>query len=536
MAIVSVNSSLSADIKGVDGVPNTAIKSINAATFPTPIAPFIMEIDSTNLTSQTMTLGLTSTGTYDFDVDWGDGSPVTTITFWNSPDATHVYSASQKYTITLQPNTATGLRGYNFNRSVNQEPRSYTSVISWGSVYLNLATDRFQGCVNLNWNTATAGIPNFSSKNIGSSSFMRDCDSLTADLSGWGTSGSPITGDFIGLFFLGGGSPNLNWVGSGMTDLRLAFSSSNYNASLSNWDTSAVTDMSDLFNNNAVFNQDISMWNTSSVTTMAFMFRRTFAFNQPLNSWDVSSVTNMQYMFYQSAYNQPLNNWNTASVTAMNNMFNQAFAFNQDIDSWNTSSVTNMNSMFMGLGVFNQNLNSWDVSNVTNFIRVFRQASNFNGNISSWNPISATSFSEMFLQANNFNSNISAWNVASSTSFNRMFNYATVFNQDLRNWNVANGQSFREMFVGSSCSFPLNLWRLYSATDMTSFASNASFTDAQCEDAFVAWSNDPLTATNVNATNIWGSRTYPIGGPMQTAVNKLTSATYNWTITGLTFV
>ena len=42
---------------------------------------------------------------------------------------------------------------------------------------------------------------------------------------------------------------------------------------IASWDVSAVTDMSDLFNNLQQFNADISSWDTSSVTNMYKMFR-----------------------------------------------------------------------------------------------------------------------------------------------------------------------------------------------------------------------------------------------------------------------
>ena len=41
---------------------------------------------------------------------------------------------------------------------------------------------------------------------------------------------------------------------------------------IADWDVSAVTDMSGLFNNLRNFNADVSSWNTSSVTTMRGMF------------------------------------------------------------------------------------------------------------------------------------------------------------------------------------------------------------------------------------------------------------------------
>ena len=118
---------------------------------------------------------------------------------------------------------------------------------------------------------------------------------------------------------------------------------------IADWDVSAITDMSLLFNGLKNFNADISGWDTSGVTTMSYMFfvrsprvpwpqalSRAFppcmtlvcrhhtpgppasrlaplptpaspalpstrqsasAFNQPL-SFDTSSVTDMGYMFY----------------------------------------------------------------------------------------------------------------------------------------------------------------------------------------------------------------------------------------------
>jgi hypothetical protein len=118
-----------------------------------------------------------------------------------------------------------------------------------------------------------------------------------------------------------------------------------------------------------------------------------------------------------------------------------------------------------------------------------------------------------------------------------MFYDNPLLNTDLRLWDVRNGTTLNRMLMNSpNMSFDLSGWQLYSATNLDNFADNSGFTDQQCEDAFVTWSNDVATATNVSAIAIWGNRTYPIGGAMQTATNKLTSATYSWTVTGLTFV
>ena len=104
---------------------------------------------------------------------------------------------------------------------------------------------------------------------------------------------------------------------------------------ISTWDTSAVTNMENLFcaqycwNSNsaaASFNEDIGAWDTSGVTSMTKTFYRASAFNQDLGEWAVHGITTnkgMQQMFYgASAFDQDLGwcvddevNINTAFVS-----------------------------------------------------------------------------------------------------------------------------------------------------------------------------------------------------------------------------
>ncbi|WP_086251424.1 DarT ssDNA thymidine ADP-ribosyltransferase family protein [Campylobacter devanensis] len=188
-------------------------------------------------------------------------------------------------------------------------------------------------------------------------------------------------------------------------------------------DTSAITDMSELFYK--IERKDFSgieSWDVSSVTDMRGMFVGVENFNQPLDSWDVSSVVNMGGMFAGCEnFNQPLNNWNVSSVTDMRGMFYGCYDFNQPLNNWNVSSVTNMCAMFAGCYDFNQPLNNWNVSSVTDMGAMLTGCYNFNQPLDNWDVSSVTDMYEMFYNCENFNQPLNNWNVSSVTDMSLMF-------------------------------------------------------------------------------------------------------------------
>jgi surface protein len=128
--------------------------------------------------------------------------------------------------------------------------------------------------------------------------------------------------------------------------------------------TTSVTDMGQLFLDTN-FNQDIGFWDTSSVTDMSQMFTGALSFNQDISSWDTSNVTNMYHMFlFATSFTANIGNWKTSSVTNMEAMFS-ASNFNQNIGNWDTSNVTNASMMFVDNSLFNQDLTGWCVSNIS---------------------------------------------------------------------------------------------------------------------------------------------------------------------------
>ena len=77
----------------------------------------------------------------------------------------------------------------------------------------------------------------------------------------------------------------------------------NFNDDITNWDTSNVLSMEEVFSGWPKFNQDISNWDTNRVESMYGMFKSSkykgsyylgeTSFNQDISNWDVSNVKNM---------------------------------------------------------------------------------------------------------------------------------------------------------------------------------------------------------------------------------------------------
>ena len=291
----------------------------------------------TTTAGESITIPTATDATYDYTVNWGDGSAVES---GQTGAATHTYATAGTYDVTI---TGTFPRIY-FNDTGDKA--KILEVKQWGNQAWTSMEKAFYGCSKLNI-TAT-DVPDLS--NV--TSFNQMFRSTLLE-----------TANRIG-----------DWNTGTVTNMRDAFLSSNFNQPIGNWDVSSVTNMAGMFYFNAHFNQDISGWDTSAVTDMRFMFYAATAFNQDISGWDTSAVTNMFGMFGEAAaFNQDLSNWDTSSVTNMDSMFGEAAAFNQDLSNWDIGAVTDMTEMFTGVRLSTANydsmLDSWSKqavqSNVT---------------------------------------------------------------------------------------------------------------------------------------------------------------------------
>jgi len=289
----------------------TLTKSLTPTPTATPGPTPFVSTWNTTLTStgssnnNQVTLPLLLDGTYNFTVNWGDGT-IQNITTWDSPLKTHTYSTTGLKTISISGT----IQGWEFLSS--GDCKKITAISSWGPLDMRAtgSSGNFSGCSNLVTLPASGGpiLP------INCSSLFEGCSSLTG----------------------------------GVWYAPYAFA---------NFNTSSVTNMSYMFSGcSALIDQGMNSWNTSSVTNMSGMFQNATSFNSPLSGWNVSSVTNMSYMFAgATSFNQQITSWNTSNVNNMNSMFVGASLFNQNLASLNISSISNMSRMLYLSGMSQDN-------------------------------------------------------------------------------------------------------------------------------------------------------------------------------------
>ncbi|MEO1211749.1 MAG: BspA family leucine-rich repeat surface protein, partial [Cyanobacteria bacterium J06638_20] len=317
----------------------------------------------------TITIPTFAGETYDYYVDWGDGTAVQAFNTDTSPS--HTYETVGEVTVRI---AGTFPRIYfSFQNSNNGgDSQKIIDVAQWGDIQWTSMEDAFRGCYNLDVTAPDA--------------------------------------------------PDL----SGVTSMRYAFYrcfALTGTAAFSSWDVSNVEDFEAMFISAEPFNIDISGWTVTSATSMISMFTGALAFNQPIGSWDVSSVTNMEGMFSNAqAFNQDLSGWNTANVISMANMFTAAKAFNGNITGWDTSSVERMHAMFFRAEAFDQDIGGWDVSKVTWMNAMFAGAISFDQDIGDWDISSLESdragnmFSSVTLSTANYDALLMGWSTLDTST------------------------------------------------------------------------------------------------------------------------
>jgi hypothetical protein len=276
---------------------------------------------------------------------------------------------------------------------------------------------------------------------------------------------------------------------------------------ISEWDTSTVTDMSNLFANQSTFNDDISRWNTSNVQNMNSMLMSASAFNADISQWNTCRVTNMDNMFLNAiGFNQDLSLWPVQMIPSIPINFANGSSITKFPNWGHLSPITQQNiSIAVDLWFSNQAttvltygpISEWDTSAVTDMSGLFANKSIV---------LTSLNIGEEFFTFNN----ISQWNTSKVTNMDNMFLNAHVLDQDLSLWpvflipsipiNFADGSSTITNFPNWGNSMTTIKWSTFSDSPLLSSVNNFVVDDNG--NLYVSCYNNRLIKidTNGNAT------------------------------------
>ncbi|WP_181899428.1 BspA family leucine-rich repeat surface protein [Flagellimonas nanhaiensis] len=305
----TITVSVSDGVKTVEAQVGILVENVIESLAEDPDA-FIVTF-KTDTDGEDITIGLNQGYTYDYTIDWGDG------TVGNNASE-HTYDNAGTYTVAIKGEFPV------INMYQNPSATKLMSIEQWGAVVWKYFFQAFGGCNNMVYNATDA--PNLTQVIVMGYMF-HNASQFNGDLSNW---------DVGNVIYMKG-------MFAGATS---------FNGDITTWDVTSVVNMSEMFTNAESFNQDLSGWVTTNVTDMSNMFSGATSFNGDISDWKVNNVTSMSGMFeHAESFNQDIEGWNVEKVTKMNAMFNYATKFSQDLGGWNLSGVTNMEGMFDNSGL-----------------------------------------------------------------------------------------------------------------------------------------------------------------------------------------
>ena len=434
--------------------------------------------------SLSLKLPLSPSGTYNFTVDWGDGTQ-STITSWDDSEARHVYASAGTYTVQIS-GTLTHWTGSNYEMDYVENVDGFgfdqisdadklIRVDSLGDLGFESLYEAFAGATNLTY--FSGGVTSNVTDMGGMFSSTRNLTYI--DLTTFDTSN--VT-NMSGMFSYASKVKNLNLSSfntTNVTDMSSMFHGMHdlQAVDVSNFDTSNVTNMMRMFACNGwrtfstdmetktfnfhstnglggLTNLDISNFNTSKVTSMKEMFAECSSLTQL--TWGpqfiTSEVTDMYGMFeYTPSLRTPLDlsNFDTSKVTDMERMFWYHFGDDIDVSSFNTTNVTNMMGMFSNISVPSLDLSNFNTTNVTDMMWMFRQARINSIDISSFDTSNVTNMTGMF-------------------QMNGMYqDFSTNGVLDLSHFDTSKVTTMRSMFAHVSNSINLSTFDTSNVTDMS---------------------------------------------------------------------
>ena len=258
-----------------------------------------------------------------------------------------------------------------------------------------------------------------------------------------------------------------NWNTSFVTDISNLFSNCTLLPSIpdiSNWETDNLTNISNLFYHCISLNSipDISKWNTQNIANMSYLFYdcKLLKSLPDISFWKTSKVTDMHGIFCNctSLISLPdISKWNTENVSNMSGMFHHCTKLEKlpDISEWNTGNVVNMGGMFDHCTSLQYlpDISKWDTKNVTNLNYMFYYCTELSSlpDISQWNTDNVKNMKGLFCNCSSLSiiPDISKWNTSNVTNMSCMFYNCTSLLSlpDLMEWNINKVEDMKSMFI-----------------------------------------------------------------------------------------
>lgn len=323
-----------------------------------------------------ITLPLLISGTYAFNVDWGDTTS-DWIDTWNQAEITHIYAGGAgTYTVKI-----TGIcDGWAFNNGFDM--LKLLIIVSWGRLTLGSSNGFFHGCANL---------------------VVSATDRLRT---------------------------------GAMTSFNNAFNLCSSLTSLAarNWDLSSVVTLQNAFSSCALLATiDVSKWDTSQVFAFGSMFWGCSSLIElDVSNWDVGEGLAFNSTFYNCSTLTELDtsNWNPVKATSLFGMFRSCTNLAVlDVSGWDVGACANFGDMFQDCtSIDNLDVSAWDVGEGQFFEYMFKGCSALTYlDVSLWDTSKSTTFEYTFgLSLLIVVVGMQNWNVALVTNMNYMLRNKTL--------------------------------------------------------------------------------------------------------------
>ena len=291
-------------------------------------------------------------GTFDYVIDWGDG---TVENYTTNDNISHTYATAGDH-ITKITGDFPHINMGDVGISTTFKNKLY-EILNWGDIAWDSLENAFLSCSNLDFSSSIDS-PNLQNCTSLYGTF-RLCTSLgnvngnNIDLSSWDVSNVTTIGEFYTAY-----SETMNvdlsgWViNANITFGRLVDRCNILD--VTDWDVSGLTNFYNIFNEsqNLQAIAGLNTWNVSNGVNFTRIFRRLYDLKSlgDLSSWSFAPNSNLTEMFFASIRD-------SMDQTTRNSILNL-----------DVSNATNMQSMFSYSNITSWlNLSNWDVSGASNF-------------------------------------------------------------------------------------------------------------------------------------------------------------------------